>query len=597
MASVCIQLERPFTTFLVISTLFTIPAWLRYALVAIFLLSNNTIMIKLSSAPCLNTDRDPAVSPLSRSHPGPAATPQSLAHWFNVIARTLRLALSSALRPALNAPALYPALCPAHSPTQSNQPRDDFRPSRDLHSLNRSIIGPSKRRRLRTKASVVHRRTVRTLPTPALRIPSLRSDEHATENNTPTRYINNPCCHSSHGCSNNAPAAAINQQTDVLRQVLSAVTSPHAPTEPHTVSLSAFMPRPGQPGSLDRFTGANVSDYLDEYNAECELYVVRPEHRTLCLPRYFCTPETKEIITLLPGYESRDWPLLQTEIKKFYWKSDQRKNSLAALNSLVQNSADLPLNAFILKFTSITNALVADNVLTPFMRIIKLLDGLDERMRGKVMKFCVHNSWRVSDEDIGETPNFDEIKAFLDQQVLTMDTISVYERDRLPATSNYADSAISHSPSGTLAEPSPKPSPKPAVPKPAVSTILATPDLLPLASIALGPAPAFVPVVPAPVSLNYPAPTSISAPASTAIPTIPTSSSRRTPRVSRCIWCDSKDHSRRSECALFIAAMKTGNIRINEYGRVVLSSTAAEIPPSFGRGGMKFTYDTVFSVR
>jgi hypothetical protein len=39
--------------------------------------------------------------------------------------------------------------------------------------------------------------------------------------------------------------------------------------------------------------------------------------------------------------------------------------------------------------------------------------------------------------------------------------------------------------------------------------------------------------------------------------------------------------------------MKTGNIRINEYGRVVFSSNGTEIPPAFGRGGMKLLYDTV----
>jgi hypothetical protein len=576
MATMCIQLENPFTTLLVISAVF-VPTWLLYTLVAVYVLLNLNIAITITS-PSSSSDRmtprrGSAVSPHSRSHPAAAAAPQSLAqHWFNVIA--------AALSPAIG--------CPMLSPAPSNQPRDDFRPSRDLsHSLNCSIIGPSKRRRLRTKASVVHQRTIRTLPTPALRIPSLQSDKHATENNTPPRHINNPCCHSSHGCSNNesyTPATDINQQTDALRQVLSAVTSPHAPTEPHTVSLSAFMPRPGQPGSLDRFTGANVSDYLDEYNTECELYVITPEHRALFLPRYFCTSETKEIITLLPGYESRDWDLLQIEMKKFYWPSDHPKNSLTVLNTLIRNSAGFPLGVYLLKFTSITEALIAKDLLTPANRIAKLLDGLDERMCKKVIKFCMQRNWKISDQDIGETPNFDEIKAFLDQQVLTMDTISVYERDRLPATSNYADSAISHSPSGTLAEPSPKP---------AIAAILATPNLLPLASIAPVPAPAFIPV-PAPAFVP------ISAPASTAIPTIPTSSSRCvpcTPRVSRCIWCDSHDHSRRSECALFVIAMKTGNIQINEYGRVVFSSNGAEIPPAFSRGGMRSLYDTVFPVR
>jgi hypothetical protein len=45
---------------------------------------------------------------------------------------------------------------------------------------------------------------------------------------------------------------------------------------------------------------------------------------------------------------------------------------------------------------------------------------------------------------------------------------------------------------------------------------------------------------------------------------------------------------------LFAEALKTRNIRINEVGHVVLSSTAAEIPPAFGRGGMKSVYDVLY---
>jgi hypothetical protein len=48
------------------------------------------------------------------------------------------------------------------------------------------------------------------------------------------------------------------------------------------------------------------------------------------------------------------------------------------------------------------------------------------------------------------------------------------------------------------------------------------------------------------------------------------------------------------DCALFAEALKSGNIRVNEVGHVVLSSTGAEIPPAFGRGGMKLLYDTVY---
>jgi hypothetical protein len=332
------------------------------------------------------------------------------------------------------------------------------------------------------------------------------------------------------------------------------------------------MPRPGQPGSLDVFTGNDISNYLDDYNAECQIYVVKPAQRVLLFPR-FCTPEIKEIVMLLPGYESpSDWELLQTEIKKLYWQFDHPKHSVAALDALIRssNSNSIPLPVYLLKFTSITDALVARSLLSPVNRVVKLLEGLDDTMRMKVIKFCMRKDWKVTDQDTGETPNFDEIKKFLEHEVLTMDRIWVYEREHcFRATSLDPIPAISHS-----SNPPAVPSPKPAIP--ANPANLATSNSIPSAPAAT------VTSAPAPIS---------------AIPTIPASSSRRVPRVLRCIWCDSRDHTRRSECSLFIDAMKTGNIRINKYGRVAFSSTAAEIPPAFGRGGMKSMYDTVFPVK
>jgi hypothetical protein len=471
------------------------------------------------------------------------------------------------------------------------------------HSLDRSIISCSQspplprqgldrsRRRQPQAKSSVHRRGSQTL---RLKIPKnsnctwTQSDEDGHAIDTPLRqtppcspprnphYRRNtaPCCHQSHDRSNDdfkALTTAIQEQIDILNQILSATTAiPHTPTKLSTVSLSSvFMPRPGQPGSLDVFTGDNISNCLDEYNTECELYGFKPERRAILLPRY-CTPEIKEIVTLLPGYESRNWTLLQTEIKKFYWKSDRPKNTLAALDFLVcSESTSIPLRVFILKFSVITDALIANNFLFPVNRIVKLLEGLDGKMRSKVIKFCVQNGWKVSDEDNGEAPDFDEIKKFLEHEALTMDRISVYNRDHcFPAASNDTTSNDT-----VCANPHLSDTPPITVTKPT-----ATDTVNPVSTLS---------------SIPLTAPTPISPPAPTTITAIPTSSSRRIPRVSRCIWCDSPDHSRRSVCVLFAEALKSGNIRINEVGYVVLSSTGAEFPPAFGRGGMKRFYDAV----
>jgi hypothetical protein len=193
----------------------------------------------------------------------------------------------------------------------------------------------------------------------------------------------------------------------------------------------------------------------------------------------------------------------------------------------------------------------------------------------KVIKVCTKKGWKISDHDFGEILKFDEIKKLLDQEAHTMANISVYEHEHcLRATSNR-DSipAISHS-SNT---------PVVTAPKPDVTTRPTAP-----ASVSV---PTPVPAL-APSAASIPAPPAV--PFAT-IATIPTSSSICcVPRVSRCIWCDSPDHSRRSECTLFAEALKSGNIRINEVGHVVLSSTGAEFPPAFGHGGMKLLYDAVW---
>ena len=180
----------------------------------------------------------------------------------------------------------------------------------------------------------------------------------------------------------------IRQQTETLTRVLTMMSTPVPATpEPPVVSMSTFMPRPGQPGSLEIFTGDNVSDYLDSFNAKCELYGVKSEHRAIWFPHY-CEKDIKEIVTILLGYDTDEWKQLQGEIKRFYWEKDHPRNTPPALNALIRNSANLPLSAYLLKFTSITEALVAKGVLSATDRVIRLLAGLDDNMKLKVIKLC-----------------------------------------------------------------------------------------------------------------------------------------------------------------------------------------------------------------
>jgi len=344
--------------------------------------------------------------------------------------------------------------------------------------------------------------------------------------------------------------------------------------EPPIVSMSAFMPRPGQPGSLDVFNGENISDYLESFNAECELYGVKAEQRALRFPHY-CNPEIKDIVTLLTGYEARDWDQLQVEIKKFYWQHDHPKNTFTALNALIRRSHELTLSAFVLKFTAITNVLVTNGVMSAADRVIRLLEGLDEGMRIKVIKLCTQKSWKITDQDSGESPKFDEIKKFLDDEAKTGERFAVYERDHTMRGALGSDDAkaIPQSASTTAVG-----SPTPVPMDPAIRAL--TEQMEALTLLVKSSLSGIKPVASVPSTASAPTPVAVPAP--------------RSDRIPRCIWCDSREHSRRSDCALFMDALKTGNIKINENGRVAFTSTGAEIPPAFGRGGMKSLYDVVY---
>ena len=64
-------------------------------------------------------------------------------------------------------------------------------------------------------------------------------------------------------------------------------------------------------------------------------------------------------------------------------------------------------------------------------------------------------------------------------------------------------------------------------------------------------------------------------------------SSNRTPR---CIYCDSLDH-RKGDCKLLTEDLRLQRVKLNEKGYIVNVATGEEIPPMYGRGGMKCIID------
>jgi len=216
---------------------------------------------------------------------------------------------------------------------------------------------------------------------------------------------------------------------------------------------------------MTAFDGKNITEYLEEWNAECDDYQYTSAQRCIRFPNY-CTPKIKDIIKLLPRYLAHDWEALQNDAKKLYWQHDRPRNTMAALNELIRSANHLDLNVYILKYTSITDALIKSQALSTLDRVTRLLDGLSDDLHKRVMKFCTQKSWRISPQDTGSSdPNFDEIKVFLFTEAQTSQKLTVYDKDRATresstsATANPGDTPapVPSTSSASVSAPAPAP--------------------------------------------------------------------------------------------------------------------------------------------
>src|SRR5216117_1289063 len=107
-------------------------------------------------------------------------------------------------------------------------------------------------------------------------------------------------------------------------------TMPDNPTSDDNISSThislslrphAVMPHPGQLDSLE-FDGNNISDFLEDWNIECEDYGLTDTQKCARFPNY-CTPTIKDLVKLLPGYTTPNWTLLQANFKETYCQHDK----------------------------------------------------------------------------------------------------------------------------------------------------------------------------------------------------------------------------------------------------------------------------------
>ena len=150
------------------------------------------------------------------------------------------------------------------------------------------------------------------------------------------------------------------------------------------------MPAPGQPGAPE-FNGEGVSEFLDTWEMFCEDYGFNDNEKCRRLPRY-CTQTVKELVEILPGHVDKSWVTLKKELKELFWQKDKVKDSTTELIKLVREAPMMDLNVYILKYSSITDALVKQGAMSILDRVGRLLDGLPDNLHRKVVKFCTKKS-------------------------------------------------------------------------------------------------------------------------------------------------------------------------------------------------------------
>ena len=378
-------------------------------------------------------------------------------------------------------------------------------------------------------------------------------------------------------------------------------------------AILPVMPRPGQPGAL-YFDGNNISEFLEDWNLECEDYSFNNTKKCTHLPKY-CEKEIKEAIKLLPGYISQNWTTFQDDLKGLYWQNDRPKNTTAALHQLINDArgGKVDLNVYILQYSTISETLVTQGALSTLDRVNRLLDGLSDDQRRRVLGFCVKNKWRLSAQAVGsEEPKFNELKEFVLREAQMTQMQAVYDKERamregrpvphIPAAS-VSLSGFPNATAGNMPSSVPLVSSVPPVPSiPPIPSVPSVPLVASIPSVPLMSSPSVVdssrndPIAELTEKISR---LSLSVEAIVARlpgmggqgpPPGPSGPSESSPqpaakRTLRCLWCDSTQHLRR-DCTELSVALAAGRVRYNDAGRLVNATTGEELQLMFGKGGM-----------
>ena len=151
-----------------------------------------------------------------------------------------------------------------------------------------------------------------------------------------------------------------------------------------------MMPPPGALGT-PFFEGANVTEFLERYEDQCEDARLTERERVRRLPRY-CTLPVGQYVKAMDGWSSGNWDQLKDAMLSEYRDTDtfQQLNSrryLETLKSKKRTSAD-DVRQYIRQYTAVSRVLMERKLLEEYTRGTWFLNGLPDEMRAKVIRRC-----------------------------------------------------------------------------------------------------------------------------------------------------------------------------------------------------------------
>lgn len=159
-------------------------------------------------------------------------------------------------------------------------------------------------------------------------------------------------------------------------------------------------------------------EFLENWNLECDDYGYSGEQK--CTRLHFIAE--KPFARLLRI--SLVIPLITGLL--FRW-------NLTALYQIVLDTQAgmIDLNVYVLRYSSISEALVQQDALSTLDRVNRLLSGLSDEHRRKVLNFCVKKKWRLSAQNIDKAEhNYRELKAFILTEGETTQMLSAYDKEK-----------------------------------------------------------------------------------------------------------------------------------------------------------------------